>query len=770
MKKQLLFFVLAVMASIVTNAALPFEKGKKYRIECTQWKQGSIAIGEKHGETTPVYYLMDDETSADVFWYITEKENGKFYLQNAETNEYLTYDGIRDDDKRYIDMLNSPNGDASLWTIENYNSAYSIRNVENTSQIIDIRRPAYLVGTYSNTGTPSQNELFLFYDSSGKLLEEEVPEEIVGLSEYIDTLLINGKRPVYDKYNEQYLHPVSQTFTEQSDYPASIKVHFKKIGSYEFKINNTTVDSEYEFKDFQNGKIYTLSVYKNNILIASSPLTFTFLPIVEVNGTNFNTSFYQPGSIRVNDPNAIGVDTIIQAKYRYRGATASGQAKKAYAIKLTNTLGESIDQSFFGLRSDNNWILDAMAIDAGRMRNRVSTDLWNDYSVKPYFFEKEPQAINGTRGRFVEVILNGEYAGIYCMTEKLDRKQLKLKKFQEGATPEDPSVIRGVLYKSSQWSYSVLMGHYIDKKEYPYVAASMYSNQSETWDSWEMQYPDITDGEPIDWKPLYDAVNVVAAEKNLQTFKSSVSTYFDLPVFLDYYLLIELILATDNHGKNMFLHNYNIQSSPKMSASPWDLDGTWGRRWDGSTGYTQDATQDFITFLWRYEHGEHTLYKRLMEYNVDNWNQKLAERYADLRNSYFKEDSLVARFVNYRNLFLQSGAETREIRRWNGIGAYMNFDNEMSYLKTWIHSRLITLDNAYRYSPTGVTTAKDSKMYLSVTGETGKVIIHTNEACDVMISTPAAVVLKRLKINEGITEVNLIPGIYIINGNKVIVN
>ena len=94
-----------------------------------------------------------------------------------------------------------------------------------------------------------------------------------------------------------------------------------------------------------------------------------------------------------------------------------------------------------------------MAVDPACMRNRVATDIWNDFSTAPYYKDREKKVRTGTRGRFVEVFLNGRYYGIYCMTEKMDRKQLKLKKFKSAAESTSGSdEVHGLLYKSSQWS------------------------------------------------------------------------------------------------------------------------------------------------------------------------------------------------------------------------------------------------------------------------------------------------------------------------------
>ncbi|MDE7118482.1 MAG: CotH kinase family protein, partial [Bacteroidaceae bacterium] len=69
---------------------------------------------------------------------------------------------------------------------------------------------------------------------------------------------------------------------------------------------------------------------------------------------------------------------------RIRGGYAASQEKKSYAIKLYDAEGEDFDAPIFGIRNENSWIFDAMAIDRIRMRNRVCFDLWNQISKTPY--------------------------------------------------------------------------------------------------------------------------------------------------------------------------------------------------------------------------------------------------------------------------------------------------------------------------------------------------------------------------------------------------
>ena len=229
-------------------------------------------------------------------------------------------------------------------------------------------------------------------------------------------------------------------------------------------------------------------------------------------------------------------DTLsFSALIRHRGAVSTKYQKKSYAIKLLDDNSEKLDTSLLGMRSDNYWILDAMAVDKARMRNRVAMDLWLDFSTKPYYYDVEPKMCNGYNGKFVEVYVNDEYNGIYCLMERVDRKQLKLKKAKN-------NTINGVLYKSTSWQGSF------------FKALSPYDNTSATWMRYEYEYPNVEDS-LINWKPLYDAMNY-ADTASVYEFAAHASMLFDIPVFMDYYLFTHLLSARDNRGKNLFLSYY----------------------------------------------------------------------------------------------------------------------------------------------------------------------------------------------------------------------
>ena len=82
--------------------------------------------------------------------------------------------------------------------------------------------------------------------------------------------------------------------------------------------------------------------------------------------------------------------------------------------------------------------------------------------------------------------------------------------------------------------------------------------------------------------------------------------------------------------------------------------------------------------------------------NVDNYNEKVASRYQELRKTYFSEENLISRYQGYYDMLVKSGAASREECKWSkdsDIGGYpLNFKSEIEYIKNWIINRLNYLD------------------------------------------------------------------------------
>ena len=602
------------------------------------------------------FYFVQSGTGVQIF-----TKDGQYVSTN-----YPTPDNSVSDKRAGLSVVNgTPNGNfwGFGWTTNTY-SGYTITKLDNLSATDATQYEYNSWNDYSldnNTGSSNVHEVGLYEGNDAgssfvftsadlrhaKYLQNKgidfgIDVTPKAFAEAFDSLRINDKQLVYDGKGNAYFATLPEGMRNGGDYTAKVTYKLKATNAegYTLKVNGQEPDAD-GYVTFDNVDCETLYPIEltnaSENVDLSAKIRFTFLPIVELNCSSVNSKAYTTGSLRVTDPASLGYDSLMIAAFKYRGASSSNYPKRSYAIKLRDENGNSVDRKLLGYRSDNNWILDAMYIDLACMRNRVATDLWNAFECKPYYADREKKVRTGTRGKFVGVILNGQWWGLYCMTEKMDRKQLKLKKFVPAAqSTTGENEVHGVLYKSNQWTYEVFMGHESnddnDNKQviYPHKKVSDYKNilGKETWCEYEFKYPDYED-EAVEWRPLHDAANMVATSFILNI--DSVKSRFDYPMLRDYYLFIDLLLATDNHGKNLFWYAYDTQGpeGDKLSLAPWDLDGTFGQDWDGVITNTKDVTLDFDTYIKNYEHGQFAIFDLIK--SRSEWQQDLKDRYAELR-------------------------------------------------------------------------------------------------------------------------------------------
>lgn len=745
------------------------------------------------------FYFVQSGTGVQIF-----TKDGQYVSTN-----YPTPDNSVSDKRAGLSVVNgTPNGNLwdFGWTTNTY-SGYTITKLDNLSATDATQYEYNSWNDYSldnNTGSSNVHEVGLYEgDDAGssfvftsadlrhaKYLQNKgidfgLDVTPKAFAEAFDSLRINDKQLVYDGKGNAYFATLPEGMRNGGDYTAKVTYKLKTTNAegYTLKVNGQEPDAD-GYVTFDNVDCETLYPIEltnaSENVDLSANIRFTFLPIVELNCSSVNSKAYTTGSLRVTDPASLGYDSLMIAAFKYRGASSSNYPKRSYAIKLRDENGNSVDRKLLGYRSDNNWILDAMYIDLACMRNRVATDLWNAFECKPYYADREKKVRTGTRGKFVEVILNGQWWGLYCMTEKMDRKQLKLKKFVPAAqSTTGENEVHGVLYKSNQWTYEVFMGHESnddnDNKQviYPHKKVSDYKNilGQETWCEYEFKYPDYED-EAVEWRPLHDAANMVATSFILNI--DSVKSRFDYPMLRDYYLFIDLLLATDNHGKNLFWYAYDTQGpeGDKLSLAPWDLDGTFGQDWDGVITNTKDVTLDFDTYIKNYEHGQFAIFDLIK--SRSEWQQDLKDRYAELRiKGVISGDSIANRFANYASLFEASLADQREQDMWSKTyhSRHKDIQGGATYAESWIRRRVNWLDQKYGFDAavTAINEAK-AEAYFAALGGVGCISVNAGKAQSVRIYNIAGQLVRNAQVGSGVTTINGIPaGIYVVNGTKVMV-
>ena len=428
------------------------------------------------------------------------------------------------------------------------------------------------------------------------------------------------------------------------------------------------------FDNIAPNKGYSFSVLYNGTTVKGK-IIFTWLPVMELSG-NFGND-YVGGTVSISEPDGTSNDDM-SAKLKWRGGITNlpGKQKHNYSIKFLDENGDKMDRRLLGMRKDNHWKLDAGQVDLLRVRNRVSTDLWLDMSVKPWYADYEPNVINGSRGKTVELILNNRYFGIYHLIEPVDRKQLKLEKHDT-----INNVFHGQLWYNKSWCRTGTMGDPVP-----------WDNNSPKWDSIYVEYPDFEEVNPTDWSTLADAVNfayTTSKTHNWRAFEDSLGYYFDLPVLMDYFIFIVAIQALDNESKNIMYSCYDKTLDPRVMMTPWDLDVSTGAKLYSTWDEDRVGPERYIHWI------SHVPMFNMF-YNSRYFLRKIRKRYWELRKTYLDTESMVDRFQQAVDELEACGASAREERRWSqGIdigGRVLDISVEMEYVADWIRRRMAYVD------------------------------------------------------------------------------
>jgi len=336
---------------------------------------------------------------------------------------------------------------------------------------------------------------------------------------------------------------------------------------------------------------------------------------------------------------------------RLRGATSGSAPKKSLNIELVNDSG-TYDVHLLGYRKDDDWILSAEYTDFSRMRNRVLMDLWNSVDDLPYAKDNRYQC-NGTQGEFVEVFMNGAYYGLFCFTDKIDRKKLNLKKTKV-ATATAPEVKRGLLWKANWECAETYLNAYDslpvnDSFLWPYKA-------SKGTYGWEQKYPDDTTTQAF-----FDPICELIDKLNSSSFKTDYKNWLYEQNVIDFILFIQAFQLIDNQKKNYYLSVRNYDKEQKYLFTLWDLDGSIGRLAGGD-----EAGNDPKQMAWGEKLSYHNLIHRFKTNNLrpDGFATKMNNRWQYLTTHQLSLRNVRAVMEKYGNQLAESGAWEREKARW----------------------------------------------------------------------------------------------------------
>ncbi|MBQ6771913.1 MAG: CotH kinase family protein [Bacteroidales bacterium] len=395
---------------------------------------------------------------------------------------------------------------------------------------------------------------------------------------------------------------------------------------------------------------------KETIEYEGKPYTFyrSEMPIITIttDGPIVNSPAVH-GTITVTDPNRPTI--TMHAGFKIRGTSSQQYEKKSYRVELwaDETGSVMADTTFLGLRSDDDWNLEAMWAQPLRLRDKVANELWMEmYSLS--YAADEPEARPGIRMEYADLFINGEYLGVYALTERMDRKQLQLKKYN--------GELRGLLYKGNGSGAPT------------FESLPAFDNTLDTWDNYEWVYPNESDT-AINWSHLYSFTNfVMNASDNV--FNAQYNAQFDKANAIDYFLFVNALQAMDNMGRNLFLARY--KKSGTYFYLPWDLDAIWGLDTDGSQTHNAEGLMS------------NGFFDRLMHDCATNGFAASAQtRYNALRNTILTQDHIMQLIQNQYDELLQNGAYDREHEAWPDFTVD---ENQLTYMSEWLEARFAYLD------------------------------------------------------------------------------
>ncbi len=390
---------------------------------------------------------------------------------------------------------------------------------------------------------------------------------------------------------------------------------------------------------------------------------------------------------------------------RQRGKTALFLPKWSFAIKFVDEEGEKLNVNLLGLREDNSWILDAMGIDHLRMRNRVCFDIWNEYSHT--MWDTKFGNRNGTVGTMVEVFVNGVYAGVYHLSDKINRQLLNLRKVK--IEDNDSVTVKGVLYKGKGSGTTNFMLDYEDDR-----------TDTIKWNTFELQYPDDYPSLQA-WKPLMNLVEF-NGKTEISYFIDHVDEWYYIDNLVDYFILLVALGINDMPYKNTFLSTPDINFGHRFMITPWDMDACLGR---GCNGDPQFYTSQLSRL------NPYGPFNRMINYNINGFKQRVATRWEELKDSIFSPANIESHINAIAQRYVESGAWHREYDLWKDnveedddkrIVIVENIYEEVEYVMEWyiknhayISNQLLRWHSDY-VEPDAITSTTITQIYSHMLG------------------------------------------------------
>jgi subtilisin-like proprotein convertase family protein len=357
-----------------------------------------------------------------------------------------------------------------------------------------------------------------------------------------------------------------------------------------------------------------------------------------------------------------------------RGNSSNMFPKKSYGLETRFPDSSSRDVALLGMPAESDWVLIANYTDKTLMRNYFSYRMFGECG---YY---------SPRMRYCEVVIDGEYQGIYLLGEKIKRGQFRVPVAPMDSTADItyPNVTGGYIFKLD-W---IKPGDAVWTSNYPAVG-----NTSNLQYILEYPKPEHVAVQQLNYINSYvDSFEFVMMQPYFADPALGYRKYIDVPSFIDFMLLNEFTKNVDAYRLSTFF--YKNRFGKIFAGPPWDFDLAWGNAdyfegWDpaGWCYVVQEVYSNQSPFWW----------SKLM--TDTSFTQQMRCRWELQRNTVFNIPQLYAKIDTLAQMLDES--VDVNFTKWPILGTYVwpnpspiptDYQGEISKLKTWVHDRIAWLD------------------------------------------------------------------------------
>jgi subtilisin-like proprotein convertase family protein len=366
-----------------------------------------------------------------------------------------------------------------------------------------------------------------------------------------------------------------------------------------------------------------------------------------------------------------------KASVHIRGSSSKMFEKNNIKVELRDNSGAfDIDVPLLGMPPESDWVLTAFYNDKSLMRNPLTHHLFS--SMGKY----------APRFRYVELVLNDEYYGIYMLMEQPKRGSDRVDIAKMTNLDNDFPHITG--------GYIIQINRTDDPGWY-----SLYPGISSTGAKFYYQYnypkpEEITEPQKAYIKAVMDSFETVMASPNFADPKTGYKKFINDDSFIDFMIINELSKNVDAYKLSTYLFKDNVIFGGKLNIGPtWDYDLAWH-----NVNYGNAFNE--LYFQWEQPNNEYPIPTWWTTFIKDKpFKDKLYCRYHTLRQ-YTLSDDEIYQFIDETTNLLQE-AQQRNFKQFPIIGAYiygnpqdaqsqMTWAKEIEDLKKWVNARGTWLD------------------------------------------------------------------------------